>query len=174
MAAANINDVIIASKIPDPIKFLSNYDGDQQTLHHWITQVENVLAIYDEVRVTHAAIYNVWLGIIRSKVQGKANEALVSRNVPNTWAEIKAVLIDYFADKRDLSTLCQQIPYLRQNDKNVGTFYKEVQKLSSNINQKIALDDRYTGHVNAVMTFVSEITKNASQFTQRTQTIHIS
>lgn len=158
---AALNDIINGSKIPDPIKLLPSYDGDSQSLHHWLTQVESVLEVFDDVRVNHAAIYTVWLGVIRAKIHGTANEALVMRNVGNNWADIRTVLVDFFADRRDLSTLCQQIPYLKQKNKKVEEFYKEVQKLSASINQKIALDARYVGHVPAVMTFVSEITKNA-------------
>lgn len=46
----DLNDVINDSKIPDSIKLLPSYDGDSQTLHHWLTQVENFLKIYDAVR----------------------------------------------------------------------------------------------------------------------------
>ena len=159
--ALNLNDVINASKIPDPIKFLPVYQGDTKTLHHFLNAVENVIAIYEEVRLGNPAIFNVWLGVIRSKITDKANEALIARNVGNDWAAIRLTLIDFFGDKRDLSTLCQKIPYLKQNKKSVDQFYREVNELSSNINQKIVLDQRYTGHVNAVMIFVNEITKNA-------------
>lgn len=158
---ADLNNIINASKIPDPIKFLQNFDGDAKVLHHWLTAAENVIALYENVRQAHANVYNVWLGVIRSKIIGKANEALVLRNVALNWADIRATLIDYFGDRRDLSTLCQKIPYLKQKNKSVEDFYREIAELSANINQKIVLDQRYAGHVNAVMIFVSEITKNA-------------
>lgn len=159
--AVNLNDVINGSKIPDPIKLIPDYDGDTKTLHHWLQTVENVLQLYIEVQAGNAVIYNVWIGVIRSKIRGKANEALVSRNVGIVWADIRTTLIDYFGDRRDLSTLCQKIPYLRQGTNTVEDFYKEVTELTSNINQKIVLDERYQGHENAVMIFVREITKNA-------------
>lgn len=159
--AVNLNDVINESKIPDPIKLIPDYDGDTKTLHHWLQTVENVLQLYLEVQAGNVVIYNVWIGVIRSKIRGKANEALVSRNVGIVWADIRTTLIDYFGDRRDLSTLCQKIPYLRQGSNTVEDFYKEVTELTSNINQKIVLDARYAGHENAVMIFVREITKNA-------------
>lgn len=158
---AALNDIIYGSKIPDPVKLLPSYDGDSQSLHHWLTQVESVLAVFDDVRIHHIGVYNIWLGVIRAKIHGAASEALVMRNVGIDWDDIRTVLIDFFADRRDLSTLCQQIPYLKQKNKKVEDFYKEVQQLSASINQKVALDARYVGHVNAVMTFVGEITKNA-------------
>lgn len=159
--AVNIQDVINGSKIPDPIKFLPNYDGDTKTLHHNLQAVGNVLDIYANVQAANPAMFNIWMGAIRTKIIGKANEALIARNVGLVWVDIRLTLIDYFGDKRDLSTLCQKIPYLRQNNKNVENFYKEVNELTSNINQKVVLDERYTGHKNAVMTFVYDITMNA-------------
>jgi Retrotransposon gag protein len=158
---ADLGDIINQSKIPDPIKFISNYDGDSKTLHYWLTSVEVVINLYDNVRLGHPAVFAVWLGVIRSKIIGKANDALVLRHVPLAWANIRACLIEYFGDSRDLSTLCQKIPYLRQENKTVEEYYKEISQLSANINQKIVLDPRYDNHVDAVMVFVNEITKNA-------------
>lgn len=75
---------------------MPTYDGDSQTLHHWLTQVEGVLAIYAGVRANHVAVYNVWIGFVRSRVTGAANEALVNRNVANVWEDIRVALIDHF------------------------------------------------------------------------------
>lgn len=38
-------------------------------------------------------------------IQGAANEALAMQNVQTDWTDIQQVLIEYFADKKDLSTL---------------------------------------------------------------------
>lgn len=161
MAEIDLNAVINSSKIPDPIKFLPSFDGETKTLHHWLTAAQDVLALYEDVRVAAPAVYRVWIGVIRSKIVAKANEALVSRNIPNDWDAIRLNLIEHFGDRRDLSTLCQKIPYMKQGQKSIDTFHKEVTELSANINQKILLDIRYDGHADAVMTFVREITKNA-------------
>lgn len=159
--AEALNDLINASKIPDPIKYLPCYDGDAKTLHHWLTSAENIINLYNDVRVNHPDVFNVWIGVIRTKIIKKANEALIMRNTPTVWANIRTTLIDYFGDRRDLSTLCQNIPYMKQKGKSVDQFYREVTELTANINQKIVLDERYQGHIDAVMIFVNEITKNA-------------
>lgn len=43
--------------------------------------------------------------MIRNKVTGRANEALVVRNTNREWNNIRTTLIDVFGDRRDLSTL---------------------------------------------------------------------
>lgn len=50
---------------------------------------------------------------------------------------------------------------MRQKNNDVATFYRECSELVQNINQKIALDDRYENHVNAVMLFANDLIKNA-------------
>lgn len=48
-----IAQLIASTKCPDPIRLLSDYDGNQKTLHHWLSSVEIVLRMYDDVRVAH-------------------------------------------------------------------------------------------------------------------------
>jgi hypothetical protein len=156
-------DFIQQSRIPDPIKMLPNYEGDPKTLNHWIHSTSTVLAAYEPVRLQDPIIYNIWVMAIRQKIIGKANEALVSRNIATDWGRIREVLIEYFGDRRDLSTLSAQIPYLRQGNKNLDEFYKETSELTANINTKVSLDPRFpdANQVNAVMTFVRDLTKSS-------------
>lgn len=157
----NLADMIALTKIPDPIKALPEFNGGTKNLHYWITSVDEVLAVFEPIRAANAQLFQMWIGVIRAKIKNEANEALNSRGVPNDWARIKENLIEIYADNRDLATLTQQIPYLKQKDKSIEEFYSQVADLTSDINQKLSLDERYTNHVNAVMTFVRDMTKNA-------------
>lgn len=154
---------IQTSKIPDPIKMLPTYEGDPKTLNHWIRISEAVLGTYDNIRLENPAIFNIWVLAVRQKIIGKANEALVSRNINVEWPLIRGTLIEYFGDRRDLSTLSSQIPYLRQGKKSLDEYYKETTELTANINTKVALDARFPEamQINAVMTFVRDLTKSA-------------
>lgn len=44
-----------------------------------------------------------WFTAVRAKITGKANEALITHNVPNNRAQIRACLIEVFGDRRDLN-----------------------------------------------------------------------
>ena len=159
MANAAVLDIINVSKIPDTIKMLPTFDGDSNFLHIWLSQVQDVIDMYRTIH--NNPIWNIWLQAIRTKVVGKAGEALTMRNVRNDWAAIRTTLIEHFNDQRDLSTLCQSIPYLKQNTSSVDEFYTEVSHLSTKINQKINLDVTYNGHTDAVTHFASQLVKNA-------------
>lgn len=106
-------------------------------------------------------IFAVWLGAIRAKIVGRANEALISHNVPNDWQQIRARLVQVFGERRDISTLCQGISNLRQEKKSLDDFYNEVTSLNTDISQKVQQDQNYQGHHVAVMHFVEMLTRNA-------------
>ena len=164
MAEVPLDQIINGSKIPDPIKLLPTFSGDSSTLHHWINTVQGVMDLFEGVREQNPLIHNMWMGVFRTKVIGKANDALVMRNIPNRWDEIRAALIDIFGDRRDLSTLTQKIPYLSQGNKTLDDFYKEVIQLTADMNQKIALDARYADVANGIataMTLIHDLTRNA-------------
>lgn len=160
MAELNVADIIALTKCPDPIKNLPTYSGGKG-LHHWIQTVDDVLAIFRNVAQASPDLYRTWIITLRSKIIGKPAEKLAEKNIPNDWPRIRALLVEIYADNRDLATLTQQIPYLRQRSQTIEEFYNEASELSSDINQKLTLDDRYRDHVEAVMLFVAEMTKNA-------------
>lgn len=155
----NINDVVALSKIPEPFKAIPVYDGNEKTLHFWIRTVEDVLQHY--VPYQQNPFYPIWFQTVRSKIIGKANEALITQNTPNLWLEIRARLIEVFGDQRDISTLCQAISLLQQGKKTLKNFYEEVCELNVDISQKVHQVPQYAGHQNAVMHFVQMLTRNA-------------
>ena len=99
--------------------------------------------------------------MIRQKITGRADKALNSRNVPNDWVQIRAALVEHFADHRDLATFQQQIPYLVQGSKSLDEYYHETLELQAKISAKITLSPEYAGHVQAVVNFSSQSIKHA-------------
>ncbi|CRK86808.1 CLUMA_CG000639, isoform A, partial [Clunio marinus] len=157
--AQYINQIISANKVPDNIKLLPEFDGDSKKLKEWIDQVDDIV---EGFRAFHQEpFWRDWLRKIRNKIIGKASDALNQNNTANNWDDIRETLREYFQDPRDLSTLCQGIPYLKQGYRSVLDFYKEVSELTAQINQKISAEPRYEGHTNAVTHFASQLTKNA-------------
>lgn len=155
----NINNVVALSKIPEPFKAIPVYDGNEKTLHFWLRTVEDMLQHY--IPYQQDPIYPIWFQALRAKIIGRANEALITRNTPNLWLEIRARLIEVFGDQRDISTLCQAISLLQQGKKTLKNFYEEVCELNVDISQKIHQVPQYAGHQNAVMHFVEMLTRNA-------------
>jgi hypothetical protein len=155
-----VQNFLNLSKVPDGIKFISTYDGDPKTLHQWISTMENVFAPMHGIQELEPYLPG-WLQIVRNKIIGPANDALIARNLPLTIRNIKTVLVEYFGDQRDIASLAQAIPYLRQKNKTVTEFYHECNQLTADINSKLNFTNEFVGHVPAVMQFVNIMIRNA-------------
>jgi hypothetical protein len=141
----DLERIVRASAIPDTIKCIPVFKGETfLELNPWLETVESTLALYGNLQDN--AIYPIWMRHIRTKIQGPANEALVNSHTPLIWASIRQSLIDHFGDRRDLSTLTQKIPYLKQANKTIKDFYQECHSLHSSINSHISLDPFNNGH----------------------------
>jgi hypothetical protein len=152
--------ILQMSRIPDTIKQLANYDGTPRNLSAWLDSVDNVLALYENVAQGQPAIYNVWISTIKGKLIGKAADAVNSRHVDNDWEHIRAALVEAFGDRRDMNTLCQKMSKVNQGKKTLNEYYDEVSELNADIGQKVAMDHRFEGHVQHVMLFVNDLTRN--------------
>jgi len=161
MADEIINDIINMSKIPDTIKEIQPYEGDPKTLHQWINQVETVLQFYAPLQ--QHPIFQLWVRSIRSKIRGDANNAINAKNVPLTWDNMKATLVEFFGDARDLCSIVQNIPHMKQKGKSITDFYKEMSEMASSAMQKINLDERFgdLGPIEAAGIVIQDLVKNA-------------
>lgn len=74
---------------------------------------------------------------------------------------MRATLIEYFGDKRDLSSLDQKVGHLTQGNKTLEEYYHESTNLLSDISAKINLDPTNAGHTEHIMRYVRNQIKNA-------------
>lgn len=58
-------------------------------------------------QIAHLPIFRLWGQVIRNKIIGDADKALVTHNAVD-WPAIKQVLIENFGDKRDIATITQK------------------------------------------------------------------
>lgn len=151
------------TKIPDIIKIIPGYSGVERELPSWLESVEKKLecakTFVPEDKLD--LVMPIWHSLIRDKITGKANEALLMSNTDCKWEAIKTKLKERFGDKRDLSTILNKIPYLRQSNKNVEEFYVECDGLLSDINAKIMLDDNMRLCAQTVMASYEAMITNA-------------
>jgi len=92
-------EVFNSLRIPDAIKFFPVYEGNPKALKDFIVNVEDILIIIKGTEMTSYG--KMQLRAIRNKIEGKANEALLSSGTPLVWHDIKQTLINTFSDKRD-------------------------------------------------------------------------
>lgn len=149
------------TKTPDPIKNIPPFDGTGKNLYSWIDQVTTALGIFDMVRAN--PLYLTWVKTIRSKILGKAHEALVTSCVDQNanWQKIRETLIEHFGDKRDIATLVQGIPYMRQKNLTVDEFYADVSTACADVSQKLSLHPKFGPNAEVIMDFMNSIIANA-------------
>lgn len=128
----NLGDL---DKIPDIVKCLREFSGNQSEFNSWKKSVERVLQIYDSTKGT-PRYYGI-LNTIRNKIVGEADIALESYNTPLDWTAISRCLSLHYADKRDLASLEYQMTSLVQGRSSVQDFYQRVYKHLSLILNKL-------------------------------------
>lgn len=137
-------------KIPSIVRDLPDFDGDARALSNWILDVEDCLELYEDFRERFE--YHLVLKTIRRKIKNEANDILISNNTPNDWSQIKEVLRLYYADKRDLMTLDNQMKDMtRQNNETIETYYSRVREMITLISSAITTDESWRGHEAAII-----------------------
>lgn len=151
------------TRIPDIIKMIPGYDGNVKSLPIWIESVEQKLNCAS-MQVPEAEKNNaieIWTSVIRDKISGKANEVLINSQTKCKWQLIKAKLIDRFGDKRDLSSIINKIPYIKQGNQTVEQFYEICAEILADLNAKIVLDPGLQPCAKAVIASYEAMITNA-------------
>lgn len=137
-------------KIPSIIKDLPDFNGNARDLSAWILDVEDCLELFNDFRDSYE--YHLVLKTVRRKIKNEANDILISNNTPNDWNEIKEVLRLYYADKRDLMTLDNQLKVMvRRQQETIETYYSRVREMITLISSAISTDETWKGHEAALI-----------------------
>lgn len=97
--------------------------------------------------------FHIICKIIRRKIKGEANDALVSSNVNINWIAIKCVLLTYYGEKRDINTLDYQLMATQQKGRSLEDYFEEVNKILSLIANQIKSNAKYT-HPEAIKALI--------------------
>lgn len=151
------------TRIPDIIKLIPGYDGDVKGLPAWITSVQQKLdcALAQVPTSEKDNALKLWSSIIRDKITGKASEVLITNQTECKWDNIKSQLTDRFADKRDLATIVNRIPYIKQGNLTVEQFYFECSEILSDLSAKVNLDPNLQPCAKAVVASYETMIINA-------------
>lgn len=143
-------------KIPQIVRDLPDFTGNPRDLSQWILDVEDVLELFDDLK--NSFQYYLLIKTIRRKIKGEANDALITSNAPTQWDSIKEVLKLYYADKRDLMTLDNQLKSLsRHKVESLENYYSRVRELITLISSAITMDDQWRGHEMILMRLYNQI-----------------
>lgn len=132
-------------KIPDYIRDLPTFSGDPNEVSTWISDVESIVSFYKQraINIDSKNKYHVICKIIRRKIKGEANDALVSSNVHINWTAIKRVLLTYYGEKRDINSLDYQLMNAKQNNESLEDYFEHVNKLLSLIVNQVKTSEKY-------------------------------
>lgn len=143
-------------KIPQIVRDLPDFNGNPRDLSSWMLDVEDVLELFNDLRDTFQ--YHLLIKTIRRKIKGEANDALITSNTPTQWENIKEVLKLYYADKRDLMTLDNQLKSLNRNKtESIESYYSRVRELVTLISSAISMDDQWRGNEVILMKLYNQI-----------------
>lgn len=123
----------------DPIKYLNSlptYNGNFDNLNNFIELLDRVQPSLNKFENNSQLIF---LDIIKSKLIGKAREAIEINNSTNSWEEIKKVLFQYFGDRKSVEELYDNLRGLQFYD-NCQNFYDRIKTALRRLNNKTNLD----------------------------------
>jgi len=123
-------------KIPDIVRSIREFAGNQDEFNSWRKSVTRVLQIYEHLKGTPK--YFAILSYIRHKIIGNADTALESYNTPLDWNAISRCLAMHYSDKRDIRTLENQMTMQRQGSKSIQEFYQSVYSYLTTILNKLS------------------------------------
>lgn len=150
-------------KIADYIRDLPIFTGDPNEVTNWINDVEGIIQFYKpkpNSSIDDRNKFHVICKIIRRKIKGEANDALVSSNVNINWTAIKRVLLTYYGEKRDINTLDYQLMTCYQKGKSLEDYFEEINKILSLIANQIRSSGKYQ-HPEAIKALIETYNEKA-------------
>lgn len=131
-----------AYSVPDPIKQLSEFNGNKKELTIWLDEVDQ---LYDTFKIkgqnggpdTMNAYY---VQAIKNKIKGEARVTLCANGNPTSIPEIKRVLLQHYGDQRDIATNLNLLFNIRKGDKTHNKFYMEIKELETRIKSNLQLN----------------------------------
>lgn len=163
-----------APEIPELIKLTPVFDGTPSALVSFIDSVEQKISA-SEINFSEEELINqkpIWIGLIRDKIVGRANEILVENQTPLVWTEIKATLKENLGDKREIATLLSSVNRLRQGSRSLEEYYQKCRALLTSLNSNTILNNpesralRETYEILVINAFIDGLHEELNDFTR--------
>ena len=142
-------------KIPDPIKLLQSYDGNRRQLNAWLSTAEETLG---ELRpFVSEKVYKIYVTAVSNKITGKAKDILCLAGNPNSFEDIKSILITALGDRQELSTYKCQLWQLNMSDGvSLNKYYQRSRELVQNIKTLAKQNPKFTESWGAINEFIDQ------------------
>ena len=154
--ANNPPDYLTRGKIPEIVKDLPAFEGNPRELGSWIADVEDVLDTFSDLGDN--PIRRNILKTIRRKIKGEADTVLITNNTPQVWDEIKAVLLLYYSDKRDLMSLDNELKNTaRARGESLESYYARIRELTTLVSSALVSEEEWAADANAYLRLYNRI-----------------
>lgn len=149
-------DPFLAYQTPDPIKILSPFSGNKKETQAWLEDVEDTLNLFEKHKNTPT--YSQIIRAIKSKIIGNAKEILIAAGNPNTWEDIKDVLLNAYGDRRDLASHFQSLFYISQGNKTITEYYNTIKSIDTAIKSTASVMEDYKSSTKAINKLIGLMT----------------
>lgn len=105
---------------------MPKYDGNRKTLNYYIREVDNLLALVDDISRRHPAL----LCLIKNRLSGQAIDAIAYEDSLDSWEAIKSVLIRRLGEPRNEIQVMQELTRMRRfKSENAESFGKRLREV---------------------------------------------
>lgn len=142
-------------RIPDPIKSIPNFDGNRKQLVSWLQTVEDTLSFFEPI-VQEQQMRIYWQAV-QNKIEGKAKDVLCLAGNPQTFGEIKQILIEALGDKQELSYYKSQLWATQQMDNmSIHVYFNKTKEILQSIKTLAKQNPVYNHSWLAISSFIEE------------------
>lgn len=138
-----------------------DFDGNPNVLPRFINICDQIVMQYVSTAPGSELSNLCLLNGILNKITGTAACTINSNGIPESWAGIRAALINNFSDQRDETALYNDLSMATQGNKTPQEFYDQCQTLFSTIMTYVTLHESVKTTVEAKRALYKKVTMQA-------------
>lgn len=143
------------------LRLVPDFDGNPNVLTRFISICDQVAAKYLSAAPGSEFSNSCLLNGILNKITGPAACTINSNGIPDTWAGVRAALINNFADQRDETTLYNDLTLATQGNRSPQEFFDHCMTLFSTIMTYVTLHEPIPTTVTAKRDLYKKVTMQA-------------
>ena len=150
-----------ADTIFKTLRLVPDFDGNANVLPRFIHLCDQIVQEYLEANPGNALVKLCLINGILNKIKGPAALIINSNGISENWNDIKAALINNFADQRDETTLYNDLMLATQGNSSPQEFYDRCVNLFSTIMTFVTLHETIATTVEAKRALYRKLTMQA-------------
>lgn len=142
-------------RIPDPIKSIPHYDGNRKQLSAWLKTAEDTLLVFQPL--VSEQQFTLYIQSVLNKIEGKAKDIICLAGNPQSFLEIKNILLEALGDRQELSFYKSQLWSTKMTENmTVHSYFTKIKENVQNIKSLSRQNTIYRDSWPAINAFISE------------------